>query len=26
MEQAGKRPLKPAFGGDLSKVPQELRE
>jgi len=26
MEKTGKRPLKPVFGGDLSKVPQELEE
>ena len=26
MEKAGKRPLQPVFGGDLSKVPQELAE
>jgi hypothetical protein len=26
IEQAGKRPLKPVFGGDLSKMPQELTE
>ena len=26
MEKAGKRPLKPVFGGDLSKVPYELTE
>ena len=26
MEKAGKRPLKPVFGGDLSKVPPELAE